>query len=333
MTFGQFLWNYNGQTFKFDRQLGLCQDCKEIVAMEDLPEPHEFEEAKKLHPELCGQFVNPFTASYARQLASREGFEVLERVMELRRPPVCLKCGRSDVQPLLLPKVAKLTDIELTGLKVRHPACSGRLMVEGSGSLRMALQPVTYFYTIYGRALATLHKANGPVLEPAPPRTTIKTWHRSQVWRPDWVVFEEQSKAIEITFEEPELDIVLSNVDVVEETDGCFRIYSYAFSDVLHWGVLFEGRIKKKDSIHFVRLLDRPNYLHFGGYYPAKNSPIPPTQEEWYPRFPHLQRAVDEGGFWEYNELTGLYIAIPEECLKYFPEFDDEVPLILEKPS
>jgi len=336
VNFGEFLWNFNGQTFRFDRQIGLCQDCEEIVAMEYLPTMEEFERARELNPELAGKFINFFKEEYVRILASREGFNVLQRVMELQRPPVCLKCGGSDVEPLVLPEVsggAKLTDIQLTDLGVKHPGCRGHLMVEGSGSLRMGVYPVTHYFDIYGRALASLQKTQGLVSEPPPPRETKKSFDRSQVWRPDWVVFDKQSKAIEITFEDPELDIVLSKVDVVEETDGCFRIYSYAFSDVLYWGDLFEGEKKKKDSIHFVRLLDRPKYMHFGRYHPAKNSSIPLTQQEWCTRFPHLQRAIDAGGFWEYNELMGLYVAIPEECLREFPEFERKVPLVLEQPS
>jgi len=335
VNFGEFLWNFNGQTFRFDRQIGLCQDCEEIVAMEYLPTMEEFERARELNPELAGKFINFFKEEYVRILASREGFNVLQRVMELQRPPVCLKCGGSDVEPLVLPEVsggAKLTDIQLTDLGVKHPGCKGHLMVEGSGSLRMGVNPVTHYFDIYGRALASLQKTQGLVSEPPPPRETKNSYDRSQVWRPDWVVFEKQSKAIEITFDNPELDIVLSKVDVVEETDGCFRIYSYAFSDVLYWGDLFEGEKKKKDSIHFIRLLDRPKYMHFGRYHPAKNASIPLTQEEWYTRFPHLQRAINLGGFWEYNDLMGLYVVIPEEHMSDFPELERQALKVKNKP-
>ena len=334
VNFGEFLWNFNGQTFRFDRQIGLCQDCEEIVAMEYLPTMEEFERARELNPELAGKFINFFKEEYVRILASREGFNVLQRVMELQRPPVCLKCGGSDVEPLVLPEVsggAKLTDIQLTDLGVKHPGCKGHLMVEGSGSLRMGVNPVTHYFDIYGRALASLQKTQGLVSEPPPPRETKNSYDRSQVWRPDWVVFDKQSKAIEITFDNPELDIVLSKVDVVEETDGCFRIYSYAFSDVLYWGDLFEGEVREQDSIRFIRLLDRPKYFHFLGYRPPMYIPIPRTRQKWCERLPYLQRVINVGGFWEYNALLGQYVAIPEECLKDFPEFESRIPLPLEK--
>ena len=338
VTFGLFLWNYNGQTFSFDRRLGLCQDCKAIVAMEKFPEPQEFEEAKKLNPELCGKFVNPFTTSYVRQLASREGFEVLERVMGLRRQPVCLKCGSSDVQPLVLPEVpdgAKRTDMVLTNLEVKHPGCGGQLQVEGSGKLRIGVNPVTYYFGIDGKAFATLQDPPSLRSEKItqPIRAKIKLPTRSQDWRPDWAAFKKQGKAVEITFDDPALDIFLSKVDVIEERDGIFRIYSYAFSEVLYWGDLFEGEAKEQDSIHFIRLLDRPKFLHFGGYHSKRSVPVPRTQEGWYDHFPHLQRVMNVGGFWEYTGLFGLYVVFPEALLPNFPEYEGQTPLILKEPS
>ena len=71
--------------------------------MEVLPNQGEFEEAKALHPTLKGKLMNPFTETRARILASQEGFIVLEAVMKLGRPLVCLKCGDSSVAPLKLP--------------------------------------------------------------------------------------------------------------------------------------------------------------------------------------------------------------------------------------
>ncbi len=164
VTFGQFLWNHDGLLFRFDRQLGLCQTCREIVAMEALPDPDVFERAREMHPGLSGQFVNPLTQEHAKCLASQEGFAVLERVMELNRPPVCLSCGGDDVQPLELPKVPegeKLTDIGRTNLGVKHPGCGGNLMVAGSEGLRLGLNPVTYYYDICGKHLATLRGREG----------------------------------------------------------------------------------------------------------------------------------------------------------------------------
>lgn len=337
VTFGEFLWNYDGQTFNFDRQLGLCQDCKEVVAMEKLPDPDVMDRARNIHATYTGQRLFWFQEKdEAKYLASQEGFNVLERVMELRRPPVCLTCGGSDVQPLVLPEVpdgAKGTDMALTPLGLEHPGCGGQLQVESSGGLRISLNPVTYYFGIDGKAFATLRDSPSPREEklPALPRLTTKRPTRSQDWRPDWAAFVKRGKAVEITFDDPKLD-VLPEVDVVEEWEGCFRIYGYAFSDVLYWGDLFEGEFDGSESIHFKRLLDRPEYLHFGGYYLPRNAPAPSTQKDWVKKFPHLQRAVQAGGYWEYNALFGLYVVIPEKCLLDFPEFEGHSPDILNEP-
>ena len=337
VTFGEFLWNYDGQTFNFDRQLGLCQDCKEIVAMEKLPDADVMDRARKIHATYTGPRLFLFQEKdEAKYLASQEGFNVLERVMELRRPPVCLKCGGSDVQPLVLPEVpdgAKRTDMTLTNLELKHPGCAGQLQVEGSGGLRLGLNPVTYYFGIDGKAFATLQDSPSPREEksPPPPRLTTKLPTRSQDWRPDWGTFVKRGKAVEITFEDPELD-VFSEVDVVEEWEGGFRIYGYACSDVLYWGDLFEGEFDGRNFIHFKRLLDRPEYHHFSGGLPPLSASVPHTQREWTNKFPYLKRAIQAGGYWEYNALFGLYVVIPEKCLSDFPEFEGHTPDILNEP-
>ena len=164
VTFGRFLWKHEGEIFQFDRQIGVCQDCEGIVAMEVLPDPAEFARARDMHPKLSGEFVNPLTEDRAKLLACQTGFAVLERVMELNRPPVCLNCGGDDVHTLELPKVPKgekLTNIGRTNLGVKHPGCAGNLQVEGSGGFRMGLNPVTYYYDISGKHLATLRGREG----------------------------------------------------------------------------------------------------------------------------------------------------------------------------
>ena len=337
VTFGEFLWNYDGQTFNFDRQLGLCQDCKEVVAMEKLPDPDVMDRARNIHATYTGQRLFWFQEKdEAKYLASQEGFNVLERVMELRRPPVCLTCGGSEVQPLVLPEVpdgAKVTDMALTPLGVEHPGCGGQLQVEGSGGLRISLNPVTHYFGIDGKAFATLRDSPSPREEklPASPRLTTQHPTRSQDWRPDWGAFVKRGKAVAITFDDPKLDI-FSEVDVVEEWDGGFRIYGYALSDVLYWGDLFEGEFDGSNSIHFKRLLDRPEYCHFSGGLLPLGTRVPHAQREWTNKFPYLQRAMQAGGYWEYNAPFRLYVVIPEKCLSDFPEFDKHSPDILNEP-
>ena len=337
VTFGEFLWNYDGQTFNFDRRLALCQDCKEIVAMEKLPDADVMDRAREIHSTYTGPRLFWFQEKdEAKYLASQEGFNVLERVMELRRPPVCLMCGGSDVQPLVLPEVpdgAKHTNMALTPLGVKHPGCRGQLQVEGSGGTRISLAPVKYYFSIDGKAFATLQDSPSPRGEKLPllPRSPTKSLTRSQDWRPDWGKFVKRGKAVEITFEDPELD-VFSEVDVVEEWEGGFRIYGYACSDVLYWGDLFEGEFDGRNSIHFKRLLDRPEYHHFSGGLPRLGASVPHTQREWTNKFPYLKRVIQVGGYWEFHALFGLDVVIPKNCLSDFPEFEGQTPDILNEP-
>lgn len=337
VTSGTFLWNYDGQTFDFACQFGVCQDCEAVVAMEYLPDADTMDRAKEIHSTYKGPRLFWFQEKdEAKCLASQEGFNVLERVMELRRPPVCLKCGGSDVQPLVLPEVpdgAERTDMALSNLEVKHPGCGGQLQAEGSGGMRLGLNPVTYYFSIDGKAFSKLHHGPSPREEKLlpPPRLTTPAPTRSPDWRPDWGTFVKRGKAVEITSKDPELN-VLPEVDVIEEWEGCFRIYGYAFSDVLYWGDLFEGEFDGHGSIHFKRLLDRPRYLHFVGIFPPWNAPVPYTKKDWGKDFPYLQRAMRVGGYWEYNAAFGLYVVIPEKCLSDFPEFEGQAPEILNEP-
>lgn len=337
VTFGEFLWNYDGQTFNIEPQLGLCRDCKAIVAMEKLPDADVMDRAREIHSTYTGPQLFRFQEEdEAKYLASQQSFIVLERVMKLQRPPVCLQCGGSGVQPLILPELpdrAQRADIALTPLEVKHPGCGGEFQVQGSGKTRISLAPVTYYFNIEGKAFATLNTAPSPREKQLPqfPGLTARLPTKSQDWRPDWGTFVKRGKLVAITFEDRELN-VFPEVDVVEEWEGCFRIYGYAFSDFLYWGDLFEGEFDGYSSIHFKRLLDRPEYLHFRGNYLLQNAPAPGTKEEWAKRFPDLKRAFYAGGYWEHIEGLGLYVTIPRKCRLDFPEFDRRAPKFLNEP-
>ena len=45
-TTGLFRWSHKGQTFDFERRLGLCLDCNKIVATEDFPDAETMERAQ-----------------------------------------------------------------------------------------------------------------------------------------------------------------------------------------------------------------------------------------------------------------------------------------------
>lgn len=115
VTAGRYLWNDNGRTFQFDRRLGHCLDCNKVVAIEDLPDAETMERARSIQKTYVGQplfsFIEP---DYAKYLASQDGFDVLEQVIELNRQPVCLQCGKSAVRPINQPE----------GLPARHQSHS-----------------------------------------------------------------------------------------------------------------------------------------------------------------------------------------------------------------
>jgi len=142
------------------RQMGLCEDCNEIVAMERLPALDVLERARGLHAEHVGKPMDLYERDEAKDIARQKDLAVLERVMELNRPPVCLTCGGPNVNPVRIPRgVSTKTTIPVC-LGISHPWCGGLLMMEGSMGMRMGLNPVTKAYDIYGQLIMTV--SEGP---------------------------------------------------------------------------------------------------------------------------------------------------------------------------
>ena len=155
VTFGGFYCSHKEKTFQIDQQLGLCSGCDEIVAMEKLPDSYTMKRAREIRKDYTGQpLFQIFEKNYAKYLASQEGFAVLDRVIALKRRPVCLKCGADKVQAVELPSNASGSIPIKIGIK--HPKCSGNLKVHGSGGLRLGLNPIKYIYDIYGGLISTV---------------------------------------------------------------------------------------------------------------------------------------------------------------------------------
>ena len=155
VTFGRFLWSHDGDVFQFDRRVGLCEDCDEIVAMEKLPDSYTMKRARGIRKDYTGQpLFQLIEKDYAKYLASQEGFAVLDRVIALKRRPVCLKCGDNKVQAIELPSNAGGSIPIKIGIK--HPKCSGNLKVHGSGGVRLGMNPIKYLYNIYGRYISSI---------------------------------------------------------------------------------------------------------------------------------------------------------------------------------
>ena len=155
VTFGGFYWSYKEQMYQFERQLGVCSHCDEIVAMEKLPDSYTMKRAREIRKDYTGQPLFQLTEKdYATYLASQEGFAVLDRVIELKRRPVCLKCGGNKVQAIELPSNAGGSIPIKIGIK--HPKCSGNLKVHGSDGVRLGMNPIKYIYDIYGKLTSTV---------------------------------------------------------------------------------------------------------------------------------------------------------------------------------
>ena len=104
-TTGCYLWSHEGQTFQFDRRLGLCLDCNEVVAIEDLPDAETMERARSIRQTYTGKpLLSLLEPDYAKYLASQGGFDVLEKVIASKRKAVCLQRGKSAVRPIVRPE-------------------------------------------------------------------------------------------------------------------------------------------------------------------------------------------------------------------------------------
>ena len=155
VTFGGFYWSDKEKTFQIDQQLGLCSDCDGIVAMEKLPDSYTMKRARGIRKDYTGQpLFQLIEKDYAKYLASQEGFAVLDRVIALKRRPVCLKCGGNKVQAIELPSNASGSIPIKIGIK--HTGCSGNLKVHGSGGFRLGMNPKKYIYDIYGGLHSTV---------------------------------------------------------------------------------------------------------------------------------------------------------------------------------
>ena len=155
VTFGGFYWSHKGKMFQIDQQLGLCSNCDDIVAMEKLPDSYTMKRAREIRKDYTGQpLFQIFEKDYAKYLASQEGFAVLDRVIALKRRPVCLKCGGNKVQAIELPSNAGGNIPIKIGIK--HTGCSGNLKVHGSDGVRLGMNPIKYIYDIYGKLTSTV---------------------------------------------------------------------------------------------------------------------------------------------------------------------------------
>lgn len=152
-TAGCYLWRHEGQTFQFDKRLGLCLDCNEVVAIEDLPDDEIMEKARTIRKTYKGKpLLSLFEPDYVKYIASQDGFDILEQVVALKRRPVCLECGKSALRPIVKPENTNSeTPVELD---FGHPWCSGKLQAQSSGGFRIGMRPETRIYNVHGKFIS-----------------------------------------------------------------------------------------------------------------------------------------------------------------------------------
>ena len=156
-TTGLFRWSHKGQTFDFERRLGLCLDCNKIVATEDFPDAETMERARSIRTTYTGQpLLRLLEPDYAKYLASQVGFELLEEVLALDRQPVCLECGKSAVRTIDRPEGVN-SEVPVS-LNLGHPWCPGKLQAQSSSGLRMGVRHETRIYSVRGKLISKYYE-------------------------------------------------------------------------------------------------------------------------------------------------------------------------------
>lgn len=324
-TFGLFLWSDREQVFPIDRQLGVCEICDEIVAMEYLPDSKVVEQARGIRQKYAGPPLwRHDEKNEAKYLASQADFDLFERIIALKRPPVCLTCGGSSVHPIKLPESAD-RDVPID-LDIKHLGCSGHLRVQGSGGLRIGIRPITRWYDIFGKFLD--ESSEIPSMPPFPlppsepafvnPSTTkapdfqkIKKSRASynKNWKPEWSCPRETVaiKADEKSYE------TFGGVEVFEEEEGLFRLYETPFLSELRFGDLICAERNGNDQLWFIEIVDRTNF-DFKRIFLSASEALTFTNKNKT----SLNKLMDAGGLWQLEAGGVLTLAVP-------PDFDFEL--------
>ena len=325
-TFGLFLWSDKEQVFPIDRQLGVCEICDEIVAMEYLPDSKVVEQARGIRQKYAGPPLwRHDEKNEAKYLASQADFDLFERIIALKRPPVCLTCGGSSVHPIKLPESAD-RDVPID-LDIKHLGCSGHLRVQGSGGLRMGIRPITRWYDIFGKFLD--ESSEIPSMPPFPlppsepafvnPSTTkapdfekIKKSHTSynKNWKPDWSL---EREVVRIESDDENYE-TFDEIEVFEEENGFFRLYETPlFSENLRWGDLIHAERGGEGVLWFLSFVERPDYEHSLSILSGtgENSFVEKNQN-------YLNAIMDAGGFWQLDMGGMLTTIVPHGFQKTY---------------
>ena len=161
--YGFFVWrDPQSRECHIDRELGICRDCHTLPPIERLPDRDEFDEAEEaflsgywrkrsLRKKIYRSFWNDSLIQKALDPGS--GYEVLRAVMALKRTPVCLVCGSSDVSKMPIPYGHDPSSAALVPTGTIHPGCGGELFICGSGGERIAVRQNKNVYDLEGQLI------------------------------------------------------------------------------------------------------------------------------------------------------------------------------------
>lgn len=154
VTFGLFRYLDGGRYFIADRTAGLCLDCKQIAPIEKLPSTELYLEAAGFRKSYKGPPLFAYREkNEAHLLGSRENFDILEKIIELNRQPVCFACGGTSIRQFVLPN--NICSSAWYEIDQGHPWCAGKLKVSHSGTLRIAPAERNLTFDIYGQSISS----------------------------------------------------------------------------------------------------------------------------------------------------------------------------------
>lgn len=143
-TVGSFAWCDDfGNRATMTRQLGVCTDCADIVAMEAIPEDRELHAMLSKPPleedlppkkgwfsRLFGEPKDdrPDWLKVVHEMRDKNPAEVLKALAKQDRLPICLVCGSTRVQRFHLPEREDLPETLEYVTEVEHPGCGGKFI-------------------------------------------------------------------------------------------------------------------------------------------------------------------------------------------------------------
>lgn len=156
---GVCVWRDNlGREAPIPRQIGICHDCRKIVALERLPllkdvasATNAVQHQRRLEVTDCSldeQHVSLYLDQIRR---NTDALEVLLTVIRLRLKPVCLSCGGFHVVPLS--KIEAPSGDRSIATGIQHPDCHGTIHVRRISGWFASSVSSKFTYNVFGELI------------------------------------------------------------------------------------------------------------------------------------------------------------------------------------